>query len=173
LKTYCVFCKTGSESLVAEKINIVDKKVKAIAPMRVIQEKRNGKWEKKEKALLPGYVFIFTEEELNTFLLNRLSDLYKVLSYDTGVRELAGNDYQYALWVWRHEGSINSSKVLTEGKNVRVVDGPLLDSCGKIVKLDKHKRKVWVEFEFEGVTRTIVLSAECITEQGRNNEQTN
>lgn len=162
MKCYCVFCKTGGEASVAQKINIVDEAVKAIAPMRIIQEKRKGKWEEKEKALLPGYVFVYSEEEFEAYLVRKLTDLYKVLSYDDDVRELVGKDYEYAMWVWRHQGNINPSKVLTQGGNVKVIEGPLIDTCGVIKKLDKHKRRAWVEFEFDGISRIVVLSAEVV-----------
>ncbi len=147
---------------VAEKINIIDKSVKAVAPMRTMQEKRNGKWIGKEKVLLPGYVFLYSENDFDTNLIRNLTDLYKVLSYDYGIRSLVGKDYEYAMWIWKYHGSIDTSKVLTVGSSVKVVEGPLLDSNGVIKKLDKHKRKVWVEFDFDGISRMIVLSAVCV-----------
>lgn len=162
MNSYCVFCKTGSELSVAEKINIIDKSVNAIAPTRVIQEKRGGIWVKKHKILLPGYVFLFSNEDLETGLIRNLTDLYKVLSYDRGIRTLIGKDRDYAMWIWKYHGSIDTSKVLKEGRRVKVIECPLLDCHGVIKKLDKHKRKVWVEFEFDGMARTIVLSAECV-----------
>lgn len=162
MNSYCVFCKTGSEISVAEKINIIEPSVKAIAPMRIVQEKREGKWMGKQKVLLPGYVFLYTENDLNANIISKLTDLYKVLSYDHGVRSLMGKDYDYAMWIWKYHGSIDTSKVLTVGKSVKVIEGPLLDANGVIKKLDKHKRKIWVEFNFDGITRMIVLSAECI-----------
>jgi hypothetical protein len=103
LNSYCVFCKTGSELSVAEKINIIDKSVNAIAPTRVIQEKRGGIWVKKHKILLPGYVFLFSNEDLETGLIRNLTDLYKVLSYDRGIRTLIGKDRDYAMWIWKYE----------------------------------------------------------------------
>ena len=130
--------------------------------MRIMQEKRGGKWTGKQKVLLPGYVFLYSEGEFNANLVRNLTDLYKVLSYDYGIRSLIGRDYEYAMWVWKYHGSIDTSKVLTEGGSVKVVEGPLIDSNGIIKKLDKHKRKVWVEFDFDGVSRMIVLPAICV-----------
>ncbi len=84
------------------------------------------------------------------------------VEYSSGFKELQGMDYEYAMWVYRHQGNINTSRVLTEGGIVRVIDGPLLDGVGAIVKLDKHKRRVWIEFEFDGQKRLVSLSAECV-----------
>jgi transcription antitermination factor NusG len=163
MKAYCVFCKTGSEKDVAQQVNIIDNRSEAIAPVCTLQEKRKGKWEHREQILLPGYVFLYTEEEIQVELRTKVSDLYKVLAYGTGFRELYGMDYEYSMWIYRYQGSITTSKVLTEGSNVKVIDGPLLDGFGTIVRLDKHKRRVWVDFEFDGQKRLVALSAECVS----------
>jgi len=162
MKSYCVFCKTGSEKDVARRVHTIDNRIEAIAPVCTLQEKRQGKWEQREQILLPGYVFLYAEEEMQVELRAEVSDLYKVLGYGTGLRELYGMDYEYSMWIYRHQGSINTSKVLTEGRNVKVIDGPLLDGFGTIVRLDKHKRRVWIDFEFDGQKRLVALSAECV-----------
>ena len=163
MKSYCVFCKTGSEKDVAQRVHTIDNRIEAIAPVCTLQEKRQGKWEQREQILLPGYVFLYAEEEMQVELRGEVSDLYKVLVYGTGLRELYGVDYEYSMWIYRHQGSINTSKVLTEGRNVKVIDGPLLDGFGTIVRLDKHKRRVWIDFEFDGQKRLVALSAECVS----------
>lgn len=162
--SYCIFCKTGSEKLIAELINKKDKRIQAIAPTRVLQEKRQGRWEQREQILLPGYVLLYAEEVIQFELRAEIPNLYKILNYESGLRELQGMDYEYSMWIYRHHGNITASKVLSEGRNVKVVDGPLLDCTGTIVKLDKHKRRVWVEFQFDGQKRVVSLSAECIAE---------
>lgn len=162
MKSYCVFCKTGAEKDIAHRVNTIDARIKAIAPVRILQEKRKGKWEQREQILLPGYVFLYAEEEIQVQLRAEIPDLYKLLEYGSGFRELQGMDHEYSMWVYRHQGNINSSRVLTEGGIVRVIDGPLLDGVGTIVKLDKHKRRVWIEFEFDGQKRLVSLSAECV-----------
>lgn len=162
MNTYCIFCKTGVEKKIAENINKVDKNIKALAPIKIVQEKRRGKWESKERLLLPGYVFLYSEDEINSEIRNKVSNIYKLLNYEEGLRELMGTDYEYSMWLYRHHGSINSSKVLKEGKKVTVIEGPLLDGVGQIVRLDKHKKRVWIEVDFDGIKRTLSLSAECV-----------
>jgi len=163
MKSYCVFCKTGSEKDVAQRVHTIDNRIEAIAPVCTLQEKRQGKWVNREQILLPGYAFLYTEEEIQVNLRAEVLDLYKVLKYGVGFRELHGMDYEYSMWIYRHQGSINTSKVLTEGRNVKVIDGPLLDGFGTIVRLDKHKRRVWIDFEFDGQKRLVALSAECVS----------
>ena len=163
MKTYCAFCKTGSENIARQLIDRVNRNVKTIVPVRVLQEKRKGVWIQREYALLPGYVFIYLEDDACTELMTKFLEVYRVLQYGLGFRELAGMDFEYAMWIYRHQGVITTSKVLAEGKEVKVIEGPLLDALGTIIKLDKHKRKVWVEFDFDGQRRVVSLSAECVS----------
>lgn len=163
LKCYCIFCRSGSEKDVAQRIKILDSRVTAIAPVRVIHEKRKGKWEQHEKTLLPGYVFLYSDYEI---IIDRRPEnpcFYKMLRYEAEFRELQGKDHEYSMWVFRHHGKLSASSVLTEGKSVKVIEGPLLDGIGTIIKLDKHKRRVWVEFEFDGQKRVVSLGAVCVT----------
>lgn len=160
-----MFCKTGSEKDVVQSLTVLNNKYKAIAPTRILQEKRKGKWMDREQILFPGYVFLYSEEEVESELIKRVPGFYKILGYDAEFKELQGMDYEYSMWIYRHQGRIKPSKVLTIGKTVKVIEGPLLDCLGTIVKLDKHKRRVWVEFEFAGQIRRVSLSAECVEEQ--------
>lgn len=162
--SYCIFCKTGSEKKVVELLATKELKYISIAPTRILQEKRKGVWRHKEKILFPGYVFLYSEDKIEPEQIKRTPGLYKILNYDAEFMELHGSDYEYSMWIYKHQGCIETSKVLTIGRTVKVVDGPLLDGFGKIVKLDKHKRRVWVEFQFAGQLRTVTLSAECVEE---------
>lgn len=158
LKAYCVQCRTGSEHIVARQINHICKGVLAIAPVRVLLEKRQRLWEQSEKALLPGYVFLYVDNEPDFKNVRSLSRVFRLLQYDIGARELTGSDYTYAKWIFRHKGRIEPSKALIEGSTVKVIDGPLANGIGTIVKLDRHKKRAIVEFEFEGVKKRVSLS---------------
>lgn len=163
LKSYCLFCKSGSESSVANTINSLHKDLLAIAPQRVVQERRNDKWEQRNLALLPGYVFLFVaREQSGKYRHVKVTDMYKFLQYEGGIKELEHEDHTYAMWIHKNHGKISPSKVLTDGDAIRVIDGPLLECQGKIIRLDKHKRRALVEFDFDGQKRLISLSADCV-----------
>ncbi len=163
LRCYCLFVRSGSEQTVADGICKGDPGIRAIAPKRSVQEKRSGSWTKRTLALLPGYVFVFGDLENNDLRKLKADNVYKLLKYDNELRELLGDDREYAFWILRNHGDIGTSKVLDLGTGIRVVEGPLADCKGKIVRLDKHKRRATVEFEFDGKVRTVSLSAEVVT----------
>lgn len=164
MKVYCIFCKSGAEDMIAEKIAKLSPELEAIIPVRTLEEKRNGIWESTKKHLIPGYIFLYTSEKSNLSNAKLLLDVYRVLDYGADApRELAGCDYQYAMWIYRHCGNIETSRVIMEGSRVRVVDGPLVDVVGKIVRIDRHKRRAWVEVDFYGRKQTISLSIDGVT----------
>ncbi len=161
--SYCLFCKSGLEQSVAKTINANYKGLLAIAPLRVVQEKKKNKWERRSLALLPGYVFLFAEtEDADSPIRVRVNHMYKMLQYEGGIRELVHEDLDYAMWIHRNHGNIAPSKVLYDGQTIQVIDGPLLDCQGRIVRLDKRKRRALVEFDFDGQKRIVSLSAECV-----------
>lgn len=189
MRSFCIFCKSGCEQSVAQVINSQGKAYKAIAPKRVLQEKRNGVWQNRELPLLPGYVFLYVNDDdndnskrdansnylssnnINSNSNNSSStgnqfkskDMYKMLQYDTGIKELSGDDMKYATWIYNNSGYIKSSRIFECGDEIKVTEGPLHQCMGRIVNLDKHKRRVIVEFDFDGCKRTISLSADCIS----------
>ncbi len=163
LKAYCLFCRTGAESHVKQVIKGTNKEAKTIIPVRVLQEKVKGAWIPRERKLLPGYMFIYAERELPFEDIKRQTAVYRILGYENGDRQLLGQDYEYAMWLYRHNGRIGASGVIIEGASVKVVDGPLLDAKGKIVRFDRHKRRAMVSFDFYGKTRQVSLSVMDLT----------
>jgi transcription termination/antitermination protein NusG len=165
LQAYCVMCQTGAEHTVCERITQCAPDVTALVPVRVIEEKRNKRWQAFEKTLIPGYVFCYSNDPLPDDLVRSVRNIYKVLAYERGLRALHYEDRDYALWLYRHQGRIEPSTVLEEGQTITVIDGPLKDMTGKIVRLDKRKRKVWVAFNFDGEPRRVSLSAHVLTQE--------
>lgn len=164
MKVYCIFCKSGAEDMIARKIAKLSPELEAIIPVRTLEEKRNGIWESTKKHLIPGYIFLYTSEKSNLSNVKLLLYVYRVLDYGAdSSRELTGCDYQYAMWIYRHCGNIETSRVVVEGNRVRVIDGPLVDFVGKRVRIDRHKQRALVEIDFCGRKQTISLSIEDIT----------
>ena len=162
LQAYCILCRTGAEQEVKQKVESFMTGIEAIVPSRVIEEKKDRQWRKVERPLLPGYVFLYSASDLPHDLIWKIGHLYRILQYERGLRGLQGEDRDYAFWLYRHQGQIKPSTVLEEGGTIRVIDGPLLDATGKITRLDKRHRRAWVQFTFDGQTRTVSLSASCV-----------
>lgn len=163
MKVYCIFCKSGSEDMVAEKIAALCPGLEAIIPVRTLQEKKKGLWVSTRQHLIPGYIFLYDKQNTSLQRVTQLLDVYKLLDYQAGTRELIDNDYNYAMWIYRHCGNIETSRIVLEGSRVKVIDGPLIDVVGTIVRIDRHKRRAWVEFDFYGRKHVVSLSIEEVT----------
>lgn len=136
-------------------------------PKRERMKKFHGCWNKVEEILFPGYVFLLLEkpekvyQELKkvpmlTKLLGREGDYFFPLDEEGErlVKKLGAKGHKAAL-----------SKVLVEeGKLVRVIDGPLKDYVGNVVKVNLHKREVVVAVEFMGRRMELKLGVEMVGE---------
>lgn len=162
VECYCIFCRSGQERSVVSRLKGSYPEMEALAPLRIVPEKRDGKWTDREHVLLPGYVFVYALGRLPVGIKQKEPHIYRLLDYDEDMRSLFGEDREYAMWLLRHHGQIVPSKVLCQGDEVTVVDGPLKDCQGTIKKLDKHKRRAWISFKFAGEIRTVSLGVEFL-----------
>ncbi len=163
LYIYCVYCKSGFEEYVANAIKI-KLNVEVFFPCKQMKEKRKGEWQVKEKPITPGYIFIYSKKKLAFEKDMNITNLYKILQYEDKTKELIGQDYEYALLIYKHSGCLETSKIMTSGSEVRIIDGPLKNLNGKIIKLDKHKKKAWIETVFFNELTTITLGVEFLEE---------
>ena len=170
MRSYCIYCKTGSEAklvylLKKDMLDFENIEVTLMFPVRILQEKRQGVWRKVEQPLLPGYIFLYLDDEemFPNYIVRQERDAYKILRNSDGSMILQGSDEEYARWVWSHGGRFEPSKVVfKEGQVVKILSGPLLDMQGRIVKMDRHHKRVVVAFMFGGQERKVNLSVEAI-----------
>ncbi len=137
-------------------------------PLRQLLQKKNGKWREVMQPVLPGYTFMFLNDEdpFPSMQLRLCPGFYRVLKYTDGSHELKGIDLQYVQWMLQNKGLLKPSKVsFDEGNNIRVLSGCMKDMQGKVIKVDKHGKRVVVEFEFAGEMRRVNLSIEIVAKE--------
>ncbi|MDD3942328.1 MAG: transcription termination/antitermination NusG family protein [Sphaerochaetaceae bacterium] len=170
MKAYCLYCKTGSEEklvylLKKDMRDLLSMELEVMFPTRVMNQRNRGRWIRVEQPLLPGYLFLYLEDEtpLPLFIIKQERDAYKILRYSDGTMELQDGDAAYAMWIYNHGGELQPSTVVfKEGQLVKILDGPLKDMQGKIIKLDRHHKRVIVAFMFAGTERHINLSVNVL-----------
>ncbi|NCB01712.1 MAG: hypothetical protein EOM67_06045 [Spirochaetia bacterium] len=166
MKSYCLYCKTGSEVQLVYTIKksvreLLNEEIEVFFPIRIMQQKKMGKWSKVKQPLIPGYVFLYLDDDFPfpLFLIKQERNAYKILRNPDNTLSLKGGDEEYARWVYNHQGTIQPSRVkFEEGRLVKVIDGPLFDMKGEIVKVDRHHKRVHVAFEFGGKRQIINVS---------------
>ena len=146
---YCLFCLTQRCKVIAKLMEIrgVDR---AFSPQIIRRQRKDGQNVKRLYDLLPGYVFLYSEERLTDYRLFFGVDgvVRRVGRRDEGY-ELDGPDLDFAMQLLEKDGLVGSMAVRREGEDVLLQD-PLFNGCqGKITKIDWRKERARVDFVFE------------------------
>lgn len=133
-------------------------------PVRHVRKKFHGEWMDRLEKLLPGYVFLSSEdaEEL-FFALKEIPMLTKLLGWE--LESFTALTYQETEWLealisvdrdGRMTGEVPLSQIeINENDEIRILSGPLQNMEGMVKRINLHKRIAEVEVEFMG--RMIVL----------------
>ncbi len=134
-------------------------------PKRERLKKFRGSWNKVEEVLFRGYTFVVSE---------RPEELYERLKAVPRLTKVLGREANWFLGLGekeeklvreigdeRHKTGL-SKVVIEEGKKIRVLDGPLKDYVGAVVKVDLHKREAVVKVEFMGREMELKMGIEMI-----------
>ena len=137
---YCLFCRTQRCSRIARLIEI-----------RGADRAFSPKILSRERDLLPGYVFVFSEERLDGYGIFAGIDgvIRRVGRTETGY-ELEGADREFALGLLEKDGSVGAMKMVRIGETVRLEDSLFDGSEGVVTKIDYRKERARIDFKFEG-----------------------
>lgn len=160
---YCLFCQTQkcrSVAFALEQRGIP----RAFSPRIINRQRVKGKNLDVTFDLLPGYVFVYTEERLTTFdafrgvvgIIRRLGDA------ENGY-ELTGTDYDFAMRLYRKDGLVGHMTVFKVGDEVRL-DDPLFAGCqGRITRIDYKKQRARVDYQFANMSCHAWIACDLIT----------
>lgn len=149
-------------------------------PTRLIRKKFHGKWVEVHEKLLPGYVFVTTEDAEKLYLcLKRIPLLTKMLGRDMEyfVR-LSGQEENWLDLLLKKNGQRDAAEKnevglsqidIQEGNEIRIVSGPLADMAGMVKKIHLHKMIAEVEVPFMNGSTVIHLGIELIEKQKNKN----
>jgi transcription antitermination factor NusG len=157
---YCIYCKSGDETAIEEELKRQGHYVIHCSTERIVEIE--GKKKTEVRRMLPGYIIFYTSEKPLWEKITGIKNVYKILSYDDGTRELKEGDLKFIKWIKNNEGKIGISKVKREGMKITVIDGPLKRYEGKIVKINKRQNVVKVHIDDSGVINNIWLGIKYI-----------
>lgn len=162
---YCLFCLTAKQ-------NDMEKLISRVYPCMVVNTKITQKLWKRGTAkyvkhlLLPGYLFLYSEERLDLSEVSRFTGVIRVLKNEDMSYELRDRNEEFARWIYRNGGEIAVSKAVREGDRIRVVQGPMADFTGTLLRVNKSRQRAEIAFEFDGIERRMWLSFDWIDAQG-------
>lgn len=171
---YVLFVRSGQEHKVEQFLKErLDSEV--FMPFVTLQEilfKKSGIVKKELKPLFTGYVFIESELPGQEFL-KRTSTLFytshlilRLLKYSDTEIALRESEKQMLLSLCNDGHCIESSSAIMVGDKIHILDGPLKGRESIVKRVNRHKRRAWVEISFMGSMRLISVALEVIEKIG-------
>ena len=140
-------------------------------PVRHVKKKFRGEWKDKYEKLLPGYVFISSENAEELYLaLKNIPMMTKILGwhleYITALSE-GETEWLEALFPAgrgsRITGEVALSKIeVREDDEVKILSGPLMNMAGMVKRINLHRRIAEVEVELMGRKIVVHLGIELV-----------
>lgn len=160
---YCLFCQTQKCGMVAaalEKRGVL----RAFSPQIYKRQRIQGRNVDRLYDLLPGYVFVFSEDALDEYDLFRGVDgIVRRIGDPEESYRLTGADREFALNLYRKEGVVGQITVYKVGDAVRM-DDPLFNGVsGKISQIDYKKQRARVEYRFAGMSCYTWIACDLIS----------
>lgn len=166
-ETACLIRKQVSSELLKE----------CFIPRKERMKKFRGRWQRVEELLFPGYVFVVTDAPEELFAgLKAVPRLTKLLQ-DGNCTFLAlsdaeaklirriGDNYHVTRLSRVQVREPGIKKELPENSRIVILDGPLKNLEGRIVRCNLHKREVTVSVVFMGRNMEMRLGVEMVGEK--------
>ncbi len=167
---YCLQCQTHRCKVIADLL--MKRGVsQAFAPQIISRQRKLGKMIERTYDMLPGYVFVFTEKQLETFeLFSDLDGLIQCLgTEDYGTAGLQNADYGFAMNLYQRNGIIGAISLVKAGDCVCIRD-PLFDSTtGTILAIDYRKQRAKILFRFHNQDWRVWVACDVVYQDGHNN----
>ena len=152
---YCLFCETQRCRLIAE---FITRRYgyKCFSPQVIQRKWIKGIPMEERHDWLPGYVFLYTNEEITPRF--DISGIIRCL----GNGGLIGNDLTFAEMLFHRNGILGQVSLLQEGDHCFVADPSWKGIQGTVIKMDRGRKRCCLEFSFDGIRRTIWVGYELL-----------
>ncbi len=154
---YCLFCETQRCRLISELIERVYG-IHCISPEIVQRKWVRGVAEEIRHQLLPGYVFLYSDKPLSNPI--RISGVIRRLGDREGM--LSGENLAFARMLYEHNGVLGTIQLTEVGQLCMVTDPLWQKMRGKVIKIDRGRKRCCVEFTFDNVQRTVWLGYDLV-----------
>lgn len=122
-----------------------------------------GLWTVQRRILFPGYVFVITDDpELLYQSLKRVVGLTKLIGTGDEIVPLEEEEQEFLLRMGGDDQIVRMSEGIIEQSRIIVTDGPLKGREGYIKKIDRHKRKAWLDVKLLGRVVTVQVGLEIV-----------
>ena len=168
IRMWCVLhVKNGSETAVEVFVSGLlqgDVKVRCFHLTRCRRNKYGGVWQTVPEDLLPGYVFIDTDQPQEMCrALKRSGKRRMLFSCDDFISTLKENERSFMESITDQDGRIVLSKVsMAPDGEISCLSGPLMHVSHLVRKMDLHRRIAEVETNFLGERHVLYLGIDIV-----------
>lgn len=145
---YCLFTLQGLETTICEELNSNYEYSIATPLTKMSHRSRKGVKYDTQEILLGGYIFLYVKKNYDVYRIKSVRNYFRILSRKNDDGKLYGDDLVYANWVLETEGLISVSEAIELNGKVKIINGPLKNLEGKIVKYSKRNRNCLIEIDF-------------------------
>jgi transcriptional antiterminator NusG len=114
------------------------------------------------KPLLPGYVLFSSEISPDWDEIIWLPAVLRPLQYADNARALRGRDLDFVTNLIRNNGVYKTSKVIPDGSKIKIIDGPLKNFEGDIIKVNRRKGRALIRIPGDSILNNIWLGFEML-----------
>lgn len=151
---YVIQVRTGTEEDIrkqCERLIGPEALERSFIPYCEQMKRYHGEWHKETKILFPGYIFLVSPDKEKLFLqLKKVMGLTKLIGTGDEVVPLTEEEIHFLLEFGKDEQIVEMSEGIIENDQVIITRGPLKGHEGLIKKIDRHKRKAYLEMEMFG-----------------------
>ncbi len=126
----------------------VEKRGKIIWPQRKLTLRKRGKQQETIAPIFPGYLF-FDKDTLDPdiyWILKKTSGFIRFLESNQNIQPIVGEDKKLLLHFLSYGEIVEKSTVWFDKNNrIRVVNGPMKGLEGKILKVDRRKKRAKIK----------------------------
>ena len=162
---YALFVKTGKEELVQELLRIYfnESVLISVNARRKITERSGGIIRHILKKMFPGYIFIRTNMNIETYdKLKSIPGIIRLLNTGNYYTKIDAEEMSYILKLLDNDGVVDYSKFCIHNSKIIVKSGPLKGMEGLILEVDKRKNRVKINLNFMGLPKKIDLGMELL-----------
>ena len=145
---YCLFCETAKCRYVAQIVSDLYH-CRTICPRQVQHTwAKNGYTKDAVQDLLPGYVFVYSREQLQGVSLRSVRGVIRCLCNSSREYELSGSDEAFALMLLEKDGVIGKTRVFEEGQKIRICEGAFAGTGAEILKVERRLSRMLIQIPF-------------------------
>lgn len=132
-------------------------------PRYEVKKHIQGVWQTQKQILFPGYVFVVTSDIQNLHEeLKKVIGLTKLIGTGREIVPISENEKEFLLGFGGEEQVVQMSEGIIIGSQVIIHSGPLKGKEGYIRKIDRHKRKAWLELPLLGGMQNVQVGLEIV-----------